>query len=77
MDFAFQEQLREPFAASRCQITIFEISFPTMYDPDFLNLQGKNWFEKSSSYRIFSIKRRTPIKCRPRINAGSKRLFFK
>ena len=29
------------------------------------------------TYRIFSIKRRTPIKRRPRINAGSKRLFFK
>ena len=29
------------------------------------------------AYRIFSIKRRTPIKRRPRLNAGSKLLIFK
>ena len=30
-----------------------------------------------AAYRIFSIKRRTPIKRRPRLNAGSKLLIFK
>ena len=32
---------------------------------------------KKSTYRISSIKRRTPIKRRPRLNAGSKLLIFK
>ena len=34
-------------------------------------------FSFKGTYRIFSIKRRTPIKRRPRLNVGSKLLIFK
>ena len=41
-----------------------------------ISTQTQRRLKKTDIYRIFSIKRRTPIKRRPRLNAGSELLIF-
>ena len=66
--------LRQIYIKRKAYLTCFTLL--SVVSRVFVEIQGKDQCI-CLQYCIFSIKRRTPIKRRPRLNAGSKLLIFK